>query len=176
MEELPIEKIWGVGDHAAQKLHALNIYTCGQLQKLDVFKLHDLFGSRAWSLFQLCRGIDQRSVETDRTRKSISVESTFSEDLPDLESCLRQVSELYQRLIRRYERVISDYQIKKPFVKVKFADFTVTTVENALYPLSSLDNYRALVTIGWQRKKQPVRLIGLGAHLSANQETQLTLF
>jgi DNA polymerase-4 len=178
VKDLPIEKLWGVGQAAAQKFHALDIYTCGQLQKFDLFKLHDHFGSRAWTLFELCRGIDKRVVETEHIRKSVSVETTFPHDLLNLESCLREVPELYQSLVRRYERLMSQYAIKKPFVKVKFADFRVTTVENRLYPVASLDNYKALVAIGWARKKQAVRLLGLGVTLSLSKEkeVQLTLF
>ncbi|WP_068469501.1 DNA polymerase IV [Candidatus Protochlamydia phocaeensis] len=176
IKQLPIEKIWGIGHVTAQKLHALNIYTCEQLQQWDISLLHDHFGSRAWTLFELCRGIDNRSVVTDRIRKSISVESTFIHDLPTFESCLLHLPDLYERLVARYEKIKQHYLIKKPFVKVKFADFSTTTAESGLYPLFNLDNYKALVEIGWMRKKQPVRLLGLGINLSIGEEIQLTLF
>lgn len=172
MKDLPIEKLWGVGQVMAQKVHLLNIHTCGQLQQFDLFKLHDHFGNRAWSLFELCRGIDKRPVEAEHIRKSISVETTFLHDLQNLESCLEEMNELYTSLVRRYEKLISQYAIKKPFVKVKFADFRVTTVENMLYPTPTLDNYKALVAIGWARRKLPVRLIGVGISVDPNKEKQ----
>ncbi len=176
MSNLPVEKIFGIGHVTAQKLHSLDIYTCGELQTLDVTSLHHHFGSRAWNLYELCRGIDHRPVNVQRIRKSLSVESTFLHDLQTLESCLEQVSGLYQRLMTRYEKIKHHYHIKKPFVKVKFADFTATTVESIFYLSSDIESYRALIKIGWERKKQPVRLLGLGINLHVDEEIQLTLF
>lgn len=176
VKQLPVEKIYGIGHVAAQKLHALGIYTCEELQKFDLMYLNEHFGSRAWNLYELCRGIDNRPVMVDHIRKSLSVESTFHQDLQTLENCLEQISELYQRLMKRYEKIKDHYQIKKPFIKIKFADFTSTTVESILYPQSDIASYRALIKIGWERKKKPVRLIGLGVNLTLNEEIQLTLF
>src|SRR5262249_6534737 len=145
-------------------------------QQLDFAKLHEHFGSRAWSLYELCRGIDHRPVIVDRIRKSLSVESTFIHDLQTLEDCLEQVPELYQRLMDRWNKIKDQYRIKKPFVKVKFFNFTATTVESALYPSPDIESYKALITIGWERKKEPVRLLGLGVNLSIPEEVQLNLF
>ena len=39
------------------------------------------FGQRLW---ELARGQDERPVRTRRVRKSVSVEHTYVEDLPDL--------------------------------------------------------------------------------------------
>jgi DNA polymerase-4 len=139
-------------------------------------QLEEHFGSRAWSLYELCRGIDPRPVATERVRKSLSVESTFLHDLDSLEACLEQVPDLHRRLISRYERISGQYDIKKPFVKVKFADFTTTTVESALYLQCEIASFKALIRIGWERKKQPVRLLGLGLSLNTGEEVQLTLF
>lgn len=176
VKNLPIEKIYGIGQVMAKKLHSLNLYTCEELQKLDLTELDSHFGSRAWNLYELCRGIDNRPVNVERLRKSLSVESTFSQDLHSLENCLDQVPALYEKLIRRYEKIKNHYQIKKPFVKVKFADFLTTTVESVLFPLPDIDNYKALIKIGWERKKDPVRLIGIGFTLNIDEEVQLTLF
>lgn len=176
VKPLSVEKISGIGHVMAQKLHSLDIYTCDELQQLDIVKLHEYFGKRAWSLYELCRGIDPRPVTTERMRKSLSVESTFPKDLETLEECLEQIPELYQNLLTRYAKIKNHYSIKKPFVKIKFADFTSTTVESVIYPLSNIENYHALIKIGWERKKKPIRLLGLGVSLSVNEEIQLTLF
>ncbi len=101
---------------------------------------------------------------------------TFTQDLQTIEECLDQIPSLYEKLAIRYEKIKGQYQIKKPFVKVKFADFMVTTVESMLYPLPSIDCYQALIKIGWERKKIPVRLLGIGFSLKDEEEIQLTLF
>ena len=172
---LPIEKIYGIGHVMAQRLHSQNIYTCADIQRLDLATLNEFFGKRAWSFHELSRGIDNRPIAVERCRKSLSVESTFLQDLRTLESCLEQIPQLYQRLMIRYEKVRNHYRIKKPFVKVKFADFMTTTVESTFYRLSDIESYNALIRMGWERKKQPVRLLGLGINLSSDEEVQPVL-
>jgi DNA polymerase IV len=174
IKQLPVQKIFGIGHVTAQKLHALDIHTCEDLQKLDLAALYQLFGSRAWSLYELCRGIDHRPVVVDRIRKSLSVESTFVNDLQTLESCLEQIPDLYVKMMMRYEKIRQHYLIKKPFIKIKFDDFSTTTVENSLYSSPTIENYKALIAIGWERKKQPVRLLGIGVNVNIKEEIQLT--
>lgn len=176
IKNLSIEKIYGIGHVAAKKMHSLDIYTCSELQQLDLITLNQHFGSRAWHLYELCRGIDNRPVMTDYIRKSLSVESTFAQDLQTLENCLKEIPNLYSKLMTRYEKIKSHYQIKKPFIKIKFTDFTTTTVENTLYQQANVDSYHSLIKIGWERKQEPVRLLGLGVNLIVSEEIQLTLF
>lgn len=176
VKALPIDHIFGIGHVTAKKLHALNLYTCEDLQQLELTTLHDYFGSRAWSLYELCRGIDNRPVMTDRIRKSLSVESTFMHDLQTLQGCLEEVPDLYQRLMIRYEKISTHYHSKKPFIKIKFADFMTTTVESSLYKIFDINTYEALIRTGWERKKAPVRLLGIGMSLSVGEEIQLMLF
>ena len=53
----------------------------------------------------------------------------------------------------------------KIFVKLKFADFSQTTVERTgLEP--GLDNYSQLLAEGFGRSGQPVRLIGVGVRFA----------
>lgn len=174
--ELPIERIWGIGHVTSRRLHLLNIRTCRELQKLDLQEMAKHFGSRAWNLYELCRGIDPRPVSVERVRKSLSVESTFTQDLTSLEACLEQVPSLYQRLMTRYAKISSQYTNKKPFIKVKFNDFTSTTVESSRHLQCDTECYSALICMGWERKKQPVRLLGLGLHLAMSEDMQLPLF
>lgn len=173
---ISVDKIFGIGHVTAQKLHMLNIYTCEELQKWDVSSLEEHFGSRAWSLYEFCRGIDNRPVKSERIRKSLSVESTFQYDLGTVESCLEYLPELYARLMNRYKKIEKEYYIKKPFVKVKFADFMTTTVESALYLVPDLNSYKALIEIGWERRKLPVRLLGIGFSLNADEQAQQLTF
>ena len=66
--------------------------------------------------------------------------------------------------------------ITKIFVKLKFADFTRTTVERAgLQP--SLEQFRLLLEEAFARTGKSVRLIGLGVRFASTEqdETQLPL-
>lgn len=163
--DLPVRKLHGVGKVTAQKLHRLGIATCGDLRKLPAETLTQQFGSFGERLQSLAWGIDERPVQTHRIRKSLSVENTYSVDLPDLDSCLEQLLELAPRLEQRLKKLRGDYVIRKQFVKIKFRDFSQTTVE-MLSGHTAPDNYEQLCRDGFERGNKPVRLLGLGVRLA----------
>ncbi len=125
---LPIEKIYGVGDVTAQKMHSLNIYTCSDLQKFDILELEHHFGSRAFYLHQLSKGIDNREVENEWVKKSVSIEDTYAQDLHTVEECFEKIPQLYERFMLRFKKLRHTYYSTRLFVKVKFSDFSSTTV------------------------------------------------
>ncbi|RYZ78539.1 MAG: DNA polymerase IV, partial [Moraxellaceae bacterium] len=129
VQKLPVNKIFGVGKATAARLSAIDIRTCADLRRFSVFELKQRFGQLGIRLFELCRGIDHREVNAARRRKSLSVENTYPNDLPDITSCINRLPELLQQLVSRLRRVDNDYVVVKFFVKMKFADFTVTTIE-----------------------------------------------
>ena len=132
------------------------------------------FGERLWNL---ARGIDERPVQVDSRRQSISVENTFDRDLPDVDACLAELPGLLDELQRRMQRLDASYRPGKPFVKLKFHDFTQTTLEQA-NASRDLDSYRQLLNQAFQRGARPVRLIGVGVRLVdlRGRAEQLSLF
>ena len=61
-------------------------------------------------------------------------------------------------------------------VKIKFNDFTQTTVEHA-DPAPNLEQFETLLNVGWARGERPVRLLGVGYRLAeATAAQQLSLF
>jgi DNA polymerase-4 len=170
LEELPVKKIFGVGKVTAEKLHEQNIHTCGDLRKYSVIELAERFGNFGEHLYQLARGIDDRPVQTERKRKSLSVEETFNQDLASAEACLAHFADLYEELIRRMAKdEDGPGEIKSAFVKIKFNDFTVTTIQCAA---SSLNEklFRGLFTKRFAEETMPVRLLGLGVHFKEEDE------
>src|SRR6187397_1136516 len=99
MEKLPVRKLWGIGEKTEEKLDKLGISTCGGMQRLSRVKLQEHFGKFGLELYDLCRGIDDRPVEPDRPRKSLSTEETFATDLTTLAQCEEILEELYQDLM-----------------------------------------------------------------------------
>src|SRR5881394_4122404 len=85
MQPLPVRKLWGIGAVAEEKLAQAGVTTCGGMQRLSRAELHELFGKFGSELYDLCRGIDERPVEPNRERKSLSTEETFGSDLTTLE-------------------------------------------------------------------------------------------
>ena len=175
--DLPVTKLHGVGRVTAEKLQRMGIRTCADLRarnRLDLLRDFGSFGERLWGL---AHGIDERPVQVESRRQSVSVENTYDRDLPDLAACLERLPELLQELTRRKARLDSRYRPGKPFVKIKFHDFTQTTLEQAGAGLE-LEDYADLLAVAFARGKRPVRLIGVGVRLidSQGQAEQLRLF
>ena len=161
---LPVKKLHGVGKVTAAKMKRLGLECCEDLRLLGEEELRKYFGSFGDRLYNLSQGIDNRPVQTDRIRKSVSVENTFAEDLPSLESCLNALPDLERQLLKRIKNLKDSYQIQKQFVKIKFHDFVGTTVEMISSSLDT-DNYKALCEQGFARGNKPVRLLGMGVKL-----------
>ncbi|WP_248768900.1 DNA polymerase IV [Pseudomonas sp. MWU12-2345] len=174
---LPVNKLHGVGKVTADKLGRLGITDCLQLCEWGKLALVREFGSFGERLWGLARGIDERLVHNDSRRQSVSVENTYDADLPDLASCLEKLPELMETLAGRIARLDSSYRPGKPFVKVKFHDFTQTTLEQAGAG-RDLESYRQLLSQAFARGERPVRLLGIGVRLQdlRGGHEQLELF
>ncbi|HEY0793127.1 MAG TPA: DNA polymerase IV [Chthoniobacterales bacterium] len=161
MQDLPVRRLWGIGQKAAERLAQHQVLTCGQLQAYSRFQLHEWFGKFGLELYHLCRGVDQRPVEPDRVRKSLSTERTFTHDLDSPAQCEGKLPELFEELVQDLSRIGAETKVRGVFVKIRFADFTRTTVERADIPVA-LESYRTLLREGLLRKTLSVRLLGLG--------------
>lgn len=183
VQALPVSKIMGVGKVTAAKLEKLGVVTCGDLQQLDLAILSKRFGKYGPRLANLALGIDERPVKTDRIRKSISVERTFSVDLPDAEAGKAALDDVLEELGRRYSRIETQYVPVKRIIKLKFRNFTQTTLEETMpadgSPWLDRETYARLMTTAWQRGALPCRLLGAGLRLEPRQphaRQQLALF
>ncbi len=164
VQTLPIRKLYGVGKVTARKMESYGIETCGDMQAYKKTELIEMFGSFGETLYTLCRGIDERPVQTEGRRKSISVEHTFPEDLPSLDTCISTLPTLLEKLEERIKKSKKKVTIGKQFVKIKFNDFVSTTVEQSATGLD-LDGFKRLCQTGFERGNKPVRLLGLGVRM-----------
>lgn len=174
---LPVGKLHGVGKVTADRLGRLGISTCLDLREWSRLALAREFGSFGERLWNLCRGIDERALQTDSRRQSVSVENTYDEDIPNLALCLKRLPELLEQLETRLARLDSSYKADKPFVKVKFHDFSQTTLEQA-GARRDLNSYQLLLSAAFARGNKPVRLLGVGVRLVdlRGRHEQLELF
>lgn len=179
VRDLPVRKIHGVGKVTAEKLAQLGVKNCVDLRGYSVFELAEHFGSFGPRLYDLCRGKDLRPVKPSRRRKSLSVEHTYPADLKGVDQCLAKLPELFVKLKGRLNRLDSDYRVIKAFVKVKFDDFSSTTLER-LGTGARIGDYRELMEEAVQRGGRPVRLLGIGVRFvdlrEERQGAQLDLF
>lgn len=174
LTELPVARLHGVGPATLRRFDQLGIRTCGELRQVDTLQLVRWFGRFGQRLSELSRGIDERPVEASRERKSVSVERTFNDDLPDLAACRAELQPLIEQLNRRLAS-LAPLPIAKLFVKLKFADFRQTTVESSAAAIDAAVIAR-LCEQGFIRGNRPVRLLGIGVRFSDRERGQLELF
>ena len=173
--QLPIEKLYSVGKVTAERLHGLGLYRCKDLREFGFEPLVRRFGHFGVRLFECASGLDERPVVSSRERKSISVEHTFARDIAASESLLA-LPKLLAALHERVERARLLAMVSKLFVKVKFADFNVTTVERRAAALDDL-GFEVLLAQATARSAQAIRLLGVGIKVErAEVGAQLPLF
>lgn len=164
IDQLKVERIWGVGPVSAKRLNALGVFTGRDLRAMPLPRLIALFGEQGTSLFRFARGIDDRPVTPYRERKSVSCEETVAVDLTqanDIDALLIRVTEdLVGRLTK------SEFIGKILTLKLRFSDFTtVSRAMSAAYPYTAdydriLHDARALLA-GIMIPSGGIRLLGL---------------
>ncbi len=171
VRKLDVSKINGVGKVTTKKLNSLGIHTCGELQHLELTELTQRFGKQGARLYELARGRDQRSVQSTRIRKSLSVEHTYDEDIRDPAVFRDKALLLHQELLDRARKIGDELSIHKRVVKIKFSDFRQTTLEEIVaehpLPWQDLSRYLNMLARARQRSERDIRLMGMGIKLSA---------
>ncbi len=177
VDKLPLEKIPGVGKVSLEKLHKAGFYVCEDIKNCDYRDLLLKFGRLGASLWNRSHGIDKRSVETERERKSVGVERTFSSNIETYEQCWSVIEDkLFPELERRLEKADPNKAIIKQGIKVKFADFQQTTIEHIHNELD-LEYFKQLLRDILKRQKgREIRLLGLNVMLKPEEKVkQLSL-
>lgn len=170
---LHVKKLFGVGKVTQEKLKQMDIEYCHQLQAVSLDSLINKFGRLGSSLYQYSRGIDTREVNTQRIRKSISVENTYLNDLRTLDECLEKIPSLYEKL---YIRISSEYvkRISSIFIKVTDTSFNKSSVTKQAKEFS-LDTFISLFQEIYHKQSLPIRLLGIGVRLNEYEEKQLNI-
>jgi DNA polymerase-4 len=83
LAEKPVGMIWGVGAAGQAALERAGIRSFADLRRWERADLEARFGSMGGRLYHLARGEDHRRVTPNAPIKSISNETTFSEDTSD---------------------------------------------------------------------------------------------
>ncbi len=101
LDPLPVGRLWGIGRQTLPRIQQAGILTIGQLRKTEPERLETLLGKRWRHYHRLSQGIDHRQVKSERADKSISRETTFSQDIdaqePLLETLHLHAAEVAQR-------------------------------------------------------------------------------
>ena len=170
IKTVSLKSIPGIGRVNFKKCKTLNMTSCSDMQKISKDELIKIFGSYGYTLFNLVRGIDNREIETNRTRKSISVEDTFLHDLNDTTLCIQQMSILYTKLIERCKSSnVNTNDVREIFLKIKFNDFETITRQRKSLKIE-LNEFKNLFDSNIVKIVKPIRLLGIGFRFNDKKE------
>jgi len=173
VEDLPIEKFFGIGKVTAEKMHNMGISNGEDLKKITEFELIRKFGKQGSYYYHISRAVDNREVKPNRLRKSVGAENTFEYDIADTNEMKQELLSIARILIQRIEK--SKSYGKTITIKVKYSDFKQITrsktVKNELVSFEqlwkqSLELFNSIDFSGNQ-----VRLLGISvANLSSESD------
>lgn len=164
LEQLPIEKFHGIGKVTAKRMKSRGIHTGLDLKQLTELELVQLYGKMGRFYYRIVRGEDNRAVNPNRIRKSISAENTFSEDISTHEAMFNALQPLAEKVVEYMER--NDNYGRTLTIKIKYADFQQATRSKTFsYELKTVQEliviYKELLT-NHIPEGLPIRLLGLG--------------
>src|SRR5713101_2137556 len=125
VETLPVRKFHGVGPATAKKMALLEIATGLDLRGQSLAFLQQHFGKAGSYYYWAARGIDERPVRADRTRKSVGAENTFPVDLFTYEAAREALQEIIDKVWGYCDG--SGIRARTVTLKVKSANFQQLT-------------------------------------------------
>lgn len=164
VETLPIEKFHGIGKVTATKMRNRGISTGADLKNQELQDLLRWFGKAGSYYYKIARGLDDRPVEPDRERKSISTEQTFDHDLSDKDEVRVYLKQIADELIARMDR--NRTYGRTLTMKVKFSDFHQITrsrsTRRSIRKKAELLKLMHDILFDLDFEGQSIRLLGLG--------------
>ncbi len=176
---MPARKLPGLGPKAEEALSQLGITTIGELAGHPIGPLRRTLGpNHAESLQRRAMGIDHSEVTTDGEAKSISAETTFSEDSDDLDYLHGRLQQLAERVGARLRK--SEKFARTVTLKLRYYDFETITRQTTL-PVAG-DGDAAITAAGRElldramaHRRAKVRLVGVGVGNLTERVGQLSL-
>lgn len=162
LEELPIEKFFGIGKVTAAKMFRLGVFTGSDLKQKSLEFLTDHFKSSGEHYYKIVRGLHHSEVKPDRIQKSVAAEHTFPTNLTSEVYMMERLESIAEELEARLRR--SKISGRTITLKIKYSDFTQQTRSRTLdrYVKEKsllLETVRELL---YQEKiRESVRLLGI---------------
>jgi len=182
LDNLPVEKLWGVGEKTQRVLAKLGVRTVFDLRLVPREVLVQYFGVVGDCLYLMARGIDQSPVipyYQPQEPKSMGHEFTFARDVANVDCALATLLSLSDKVARRLRQ--DGWLAASVTLKLRFADFKTITRSSTLRTPTNWDRAifaqaKSLLLSAWDRRR-PLRLIGVTAgRLIRSTDLQLELF
>lgn len=125
LEELPVNKFYGVGKVTAGKMYNLGVFVGNDLKKKTLEDLVRVFGKSGTHYYNIVRGIHNSVVKPNRIRKSVAAERTFNKNISSEIFMLERLEKIADELERRMVKI--EAKGKTITLKIKYSDFTQQT-------------------------------------------------
>lgn len=175
LENLPVNKFYGVGKVTASKMYNLGIFTGNDLKQKSLEELANLFGKSGAHYYNIVRGIHNSEVKPDRIRKSVGAETTFFENISSEIFMIQKLEKIADELEKRMKK--SDTKGKTVTLKIKYSDFTLQTRSKTIneFIQQKKEFFPIVKELLYQEKlKNSVRLLGISfANLNTEKKTPI---
>ena len=174
LEQLPIEKFFGVGKVTAQKMKSKGIHTGADLKKWDKTTLSLHFGKAGIHYYNIVRGVQKSAVKPNRIRKSLGAERTFSQDLVTIDEMRPYLEKIASRIAEGLEN--SKTSGRTVTLKIKYLDFVINTRSKTFS--EQIQTKEQLLDIAMNLlcdpiPERPVRLLGISiSNLNTAKQNQ----
>jgi DNA polymerase-4 len=162
LEQLPIQKFYGVGKVTTEKMFQLGIFSGLDLKSKSVEFLEKHFGKSGGFYYNVVRGIHNSEVKSDRITKSVAAEYTFDVNLSSEIFMMEKLEKIANELERRLKK--HNIAGKTITLKIKYSDFTQQTRSKTM-PYFISDKALILETVRellfQEKMKDSVRLLGI---------------
>ena len=162
LEELPIQKFYGIGKVTASKMYNLGIFNGRDLKEKSLEEMSLLFGKSGTHYYDIVRGIHRSEVKPNRIRKSLGAERTFRENISSEVFMLDKLKTIADELEERMKN--SKTKGKTVTLKIKYSDFTQQTRSKTVekFIQKKVDFLPIVKELLFQEKlKNSVRLLGI---------------
>jgi len=163
LKDKPLRILWGVGLSTQGALEQAGIRSVSDILDWELRDLTDRFGQTGERLWHLARGIDTRKISPHDQPKSISKETTFDQDLTDIELLFSHLWRLTEQVADRAKA--RELEGKTVTVKVKQADHRILTRRRSLREPAQLADAiwrTAEALLRELAPRAPFRLLGVG--------------
>jgi DNA polymerase IV len=131
LHPLPVERLWGVGDKTARKLHAHGLVTVGQVAAVPELELIEMLGRGSGRhLHALANGRDPRRVRTRTRRRSIGAQHGFGITPQSIENAEITLIGLVDRVMRRMRA--AQRMARTVVLRLRFKDYARATRSHTL--------------------------------------------
>ncbi|XP_033103900.1 DNA repair protein REV1-like [Anneissia japonica] len=178
----PVGDLPGVGWSMKRRLEALSVNSCGDLQLVPMATLQKEFGAKTGKhLYNLCRGQDDRAIQAEKQRKSVSAEINygirFTKESEAVDFVSEVVEEVHRRLLKisvKGKTITLKMKVRKPDAPKESSKFLghgiCNNVAKSLSFAQATDDLKVIkesvLSLLRQMKIQPCDMRGVGVQIN----------